>query len=161
MHNDSRIVIQYEFTLQLIMEQKSTWNCILILNILLFPRYNCVLALYKSYAFFFLQVPKCFGPVQTLWARPKNELHLVLLQKILCWHNNWIYWNGIHLLVWHKTFRFCTICKPFFAMAQKIWTSPKSFGTCKRTFICDFRKILVPLWCIKMSVFLLLFGISE
>ena len=27
----------------------------------------------------------------------------------------------------------CSICKQIFGLAQKIWTSPKHFGTCKRT----------------------------
>ena len=34
---------------------------------------------------------------------------------------------------WHKKFGTGTICKSVFGMAQKIWTSPKCFGTRKRT----------------------------
>ena len=48
-----------------------------------------------------LQVPKCFVLVQTFCARPKNELHLVLLQKILCRLNNWIYW--MEFIFWSGT----------------------------------------------------------
>jgi hypothetical protein len=38
-----------------------------------------------------------------------------------------------HLLVWHKKIGTGVICKSVFGMAQKIWTSPKYFGTRKRT----------------------------
>ena len=38
-----------------------------------------------------LQVPKCFVPVQIFWASPKIWLHLVPLQKLLCWHKNQFY----------------------------------------------------------------------
>ena len=43
--------------------------------------------------------------------------------------------NANHLLVWHKMFVTDTICKQSFglALAQKIWTSTKHFGTCKKT----------------------------
>ena len=41
--------------------------------------------------------------------------------------------NANHLFVWHKIFVTATICKWIFGLAQKIWTSPKHFGTCKRT----------------------------
>ena len=68
----------------------------------------------------FLQVPKCFVPVQIFWARPKIRLHLVLLQKLLCQHKNQFYWMQIiflsstkclwlpqyvnKFLVWYKKF---------------------------------------------------------
>ena len=38
-----------------------------------------------------LQVPKCFVLVQILCASPKIRLHLVPLQKRLCWHKNQFY----------------------------------------------------------------------
>ena len=38
-----------------------------------------------------------------------------------------------HFFVWHKMFVTATTCKLIFGLAQKIWTSPKHFGTCKRT----------------------------
>ena len=41
--------------------------------------------------------------------------------------------NANHLLVWHKMFVTATICKKIIGLAQKIWTSTKLFGTCKRT----------------------------
>ena len=69
---------------------------------------------------------KLFGPDQNL-----NCIYLVLLQKILCRHNNWIYW--MELMFWSCTkFGTCTICKSILALTQKIWTIPKSFATCRR-----------------------------
>jgi hypothetical protein len=41
--------------------------------------------------------------------------------------------NANHLFVWHKMFVTATIFKYIFGLAQKIWTSPKHFETCKRT----------------------------
>ena len=76
-------------------------------------------------------VPKCFLSVQTYWAGPKIELYLVLLQKNLCYLAQKL--DGNHLLVWYKKFRTCTICQSILTLAQKVWTSPKSFGTCRRT----------------------------
>ena len=67
-----------------------------------------------------LQIPKCFVLVQIFWASPKIWLHLVPLQKLLCWHKNQFYWMQIiflsgtkclwlpqyvnEFLVWHKQF---------------------------------------------------------
>ena len=52
-----------------------------------------------------LQVPKTFVTVQIFWGRPNVWLHLVPLQKLLCWHKNWIYSS--------------------FGLAQKIWICSK------------------------------------
>ena len=68
-----------------------------------------------------LQVPKCFVLVQIFWDSPKIWLHLVPLQKLLCWQKNQFYWIQIiflsgknclwlsqyvnKFLVWHKKFR--------------------------------------------------------
>ena len=41
--------------------------------------------------------------------------------------------NANHLFVWQKIFVTATICKWIFGLAQKVWTSPKYFGVCKRT----------------------------
>ena len=67
-----------------------------------------------------LQVPKCFVPVQIFWASPKNWLHLVPLQNLLCRHKNqfdrmqiiflsgtkflWLPQYVNTFLVWHKKF---------------------------------------------------------
>ena len=60
----------------------------------------------------------CAGP--SFWVSPKIWLHLVPLQKLLCWHKNQFYWMQIiflsgtkclwlpqyvnRFLVWHKKF---------------------------------------------------------
>ena len=79
-----------------------------------------------------LQVPKCFVPVQIFWTRPKIELNFSAFPKsfVPVKKLNLLYEN--HLLVWHKKFGTGTIYKSVFVMAQKIWTSPKYFGTRKR-----------------------------
>ena len=46
----------------------------------------------------FIQVPKCFVPVQIFWASPKIWLRLVPLQKLLCRHKNQFYWMQIIFL---------------------------------------------------------------
>ena len=69
--------------------------------------------------------PKCFVPVQTFWARPKIELNLFVL-------NNWI--SRMEFIF--SSNRKClalAICESILALAQKNWTRPKSFGTCRRT----------------------------
>ena len=40
--------------------------------------------------------------------------------------------NGNHLFVWYNKFGTGTIYKSIFGLAQKIWTSPKHFKTCRR-----------------------------
>ena len=76
--------------------------------------YSCALS------FVLLQVQKCFVLVQIFCASPKIWLHLVPLQKLLCWHKNQFYWMQIIFLsgtkclwlpqyiniclVWHKRF---------------------------------------------------------
>ena len=66
------------------------------------------------------QVAKCFVPFQIFWVSPKIWLHLVPLQKLLCWHKKQFYWMQIiflsgtkclwlpqyvnKFLVWHKKF---------------------------------------------------------
>ena len=58
-----------------------------------------------------LQVPKTFVTVQIFWGRPNVWLHLVPLQKLLCWHKNWIYslkiffWCGTKCL-WPVQYKF-------------------------------------------------------
>ena len=53
--------------------------------------------------------------------------------------------NANHLFVWHKKFATTTICKYFFVLAHKIWTTPKHFGTCKRTRHISLLNLFVPL----------------
>ena len=42
-----------------------------------------------------LQVPKCFGLVQILYARPKIHLHIVAVTNILCQTNRWFAFSKI------------------------------------------------------------------
>ena len=72
--------------------------------------------------------------VQIYWANPKIWLHLVPFQKLLCRHKNQFYWMQIIFLLRHKILVTATICKYLFCLAQKLWTSPKHFRTCKRTW---------------------------
>ena len=92
---------------------------------------------------FYLHVPKCCLPLQTFWAGPKIELHLgysafstapkdfVSAQKLN--GNRLLVWYRDRLsLVWYKKFGIYTICQSIIKLAQKVWTIPKSFGTCRR-----------------------------
>ena len=47
------------------------------------------------------------------------------------------------LLVLRIFVHFCFVFKSIFGLAQKIWTSPKYFGTCKRTRQGDLKIILL------------------
>ena len=71
--------------------------------------------------------------IQIFCTSPKIWLHLVPLQKLLCQYKKQFYWMQIIFFVWHKTFVTAKKCKLIFGLSQKIWTSPKHFGTCKRT----------------------------
>ena len=79
-----------------------------------------------------LQVPKYFELVHIFWASPKIWLHLVHFQKLFCWHKNQFYWIQIIFLPGTK-------CLQIFGLAQKIWTSPKSFGICN--FLCQTKNL--------------------
>ena len=80
-----------------------------------------------------LLVPKCFVPIQIFWASPKIWLYLVPLQKLLCWHKNQFYWMQIIFLSGTKCLWLPQCGKNFLVWHKKIWTSPKHFGTYKRT----------------------------
>ena len=70
--------------------------------------------------------PNCLSQPKKLTAFSASSKTFVPAQKS-------ILLNANHLFVWHKMFVTATICKQIFGPAQKIWTSPKHFGTCKRT----------------------------
>ena len=72
-----------------------------------------------------LQVAKCFVPVQNVLSQPNNLTAFSAFSKSFVPAQKLILLNSNHLSA--------TICKWFFVQAQKIWTSPKHFGTCKRT----------------------------
>ena len=87
----------------------------------------------------FLVWHKRFVPAQNVLGPLKGQgisassKPLVLVQKT-------ILLNADHLFVWHKMFVTATICKQIFGLAQKIWTSTKHFGTCKRTWMSQNRQ---------------------
>ena len=77
--------------------------------------------------------PKMFCAVPNFLSQPKNLTAFSASLKILVPAQNPMLLNANHLFVLHKMFVTATICKWIFGQAQKIWTSPKHFGTCKRT----------------------------
>ena len=106
-----------------------------------------------------LQVPKTFVTVQIFWARPKVWLHLVTLQKLLCWHKNGIYsmkiifWCGsrclwpaqyvCQVLVWHKKFGTGTICKSILFWKKQIGPAQTILGPVKGQGIRKLFKMLL------------------
>jgi hypothetical protein len=73
----------------------------------------------------------CVGP--NFLSQPQNLTAFSASSKTFVPAQKPILLNANHLFVWHKMFVTATICKYIFGLAQKIWTSPKHFGTCKRT----------------------------
>ena len=55
------------------------------------------------------------------------------LQKLLCRHKKQFYWMQIIFLSGTNFLWLPQYVNRFFGLAQKIWTCPKHFGTCKRT----------------------------
>ena len=77
--------------------------------------------------------PKMFCASPNFLSQPKNLTAFSASSKPFVPAQKPILLNAKHLFVWHKMFVTATICKQIFVLAQKIWTSPKHFGTCKRT----------------------------
>ena len=77
--------------------------------------------------------PKIFCTGPNFLSQPKNLTAFSASSKTFVLAQKPILLNANHLFVWHKMFVTPTICKKIFGLAQKIWTSPKHFGTCKRT----------------------------
>jgi hypothetical protein len=73
----------------------------------------------------------CAGP--NVLGHSKNLIAFSASSKTFVPAQKPILLNANHLLVWHKMFVTGTICKKNFGLTQKIWTSTKHFGTCKRT----------------------------
>ena len=65
-------------------------------------------------------------------ARPKIDLYLVPCQNF-CADTKTEFTKRKSSFVRDKKFGTGAICKSVFGMAQKNWTRPKCFGTCKRT----------------------------
>ena len=77
--------------------------------------------------------PKMFWGSPNFLSQPKNLTAFSACSKNFVPAQKPILLNANHLFVWHKMFATATICKQIFGLAQNIWTSPKHFGTCKRT----------------------------
>ena len=77
--------------------------------------------------------PKMFCDGPNFLSQPKNLTAFSASSKPFVPAQKPILLNANHLFVWHKMFVTATICKYFFGLAQKIWTSTKHFGTFKKT----------------------------
>ena len=77
--------------------------------------------------------PKMFCAGPNFLSMPKNLTAFSASSKPFVSAQKPILLNAKHLFFKHKMFVTATICKYIFGLAQKIWTSPKHFGTCKRT----------------------------
>ena len=73
----------------------------------------------------------CAGP--NFLSQPKNLNSFSASSKTFVTAYKPILQNANHLFVWQKMFVTATICKSIFVLAQNIWTSPKHFGTYRRT----------------------------
>ena len=77
--------------------------------------------------------PKMFCAGPNVLSQPKNLTAFSASSKTFVPVQKTILLNANHLFVWHKMFVTSSVCKQIFGLAQKIWTSQKHFGTCKRT----------------------------
>ena len=77
--------------------------------------------------------PKMFCPGSNFLSQPKNLNAFSASSKTFVPAQKPILLNANHRFVWQKMLVTGTVCKYFFGLAQKIWTSTKHFGTCKRT----------------------------
>ena len=77
--------------------------------------------------------PKLFCAGQNFMSQHKNLTPFSASSKTFVLAQKTILLNANHLFVRYKMFVTATICKYFFGLAQKNWTSPKHFGTFKRT----------------------------
>ena len=86
----------------------------------------------------FIQMPYPFTGAKTFCAdpnflsQPKNLTAFSASSKTFVPAQKTILLNANHLFIWQKMFVTATICRQIFGLAQKIWTSPKHFGTCQR-----------------------------
>ena len=87
--------------------------------------------------------PKMFCAGPNFLSQPKNLTAFSASSKTFMPAQKPILLNANHLFVWHKMLVIGTI----FGLAQKIWTSTKLFGTCKRTrhkYTMSWKKIKMP-----------------
>ena len=77
--------------------------------------------------------PKMFWTGPNILSQAKNWIAITANPKdfVLAQKPNLL--NGNNLLFWHNKFGTGTICKSIFGLIQKFCTSPKHFGTCRRT----------------------------
>ena len=76
--------------------------------------------------------PKMFCAGPNFLSQPKNLTTFSASSKTFEPPQKPILLNVNQLFVWHKMFVTAKMCKYFLGLAQKIWTSPKHFRTCKR-----------------------------
>ena len=77
--------------------------------------------------------PKMFCAGPNFLCQSKNLIAFSASSRTFVPAQKAILLQAKHLFVWHKMFVTTTKCKQIVGLAQKIWTSPKHFGTCKRT----------------------------
>ena len=87
------------------------------------------------------QVAKCFVPFQIFWVSPKIWLHLVPLQKLLCWHKNQLYWMQMIVLSGTK-------CLWLAQYVNKFLFWPKKFGLAQNPGQRYISKLLFELRCL-------------
>ena len=77
--------------------------------------------------------PKMFWASPNILSQPKHLTAFSASSKTFVSAQKPVLLNANHLFVWHKMIVTGRICKYFFGLAQKIWTSTNHFGTCKMT----------------------------
>ena len=85
--------------------------------------------------------PKCFVRVQSFWASPKIWLHLVPLQKLLCWHKNQFYWIQIIFLSGTKCLWLPQYVNDFLVRHKKFGPAQNILGHVKGQGINNFKKV--------------------
>ena len=73
--------------------------------------------------------PKMFCAVPNFLSQRKNLTAFSASSKTFLPVQKLTLLNANNFFVWHKMFVTATICKEIFGVAQKIWSSPKFFGT--------------------------------
>ena len=94
--------------------------------------------------------PKMFCAGPNFLSQPKNLTAFSASSKTFVPAQKLILRNANHLFAWHKIFVTGTKCQYIFGLAQKIWTSTKHFGTCKRTRQKCFWQ--VPIFCARTKM---------
>ena len=77
------------------------------------------------------------------------------LQKVLFWHKNWIYYMIMIFWSGTKTLKLAQYVNQFWVWQKSIWTSPKCFGTNKRTRHYFFEKKYFEMHLFSLQVLVL------